>query len=601
MLNHLSKFFFIFSDKKKNFLLILCFSLVASLIEVFGIGLVGPFMALATDPETINRSIWLRWLYSQSGVSSIRYFIALFGAAIVIVFYIKSFIYFYIQRYIFSFSFSQMTKLQSKLLNAYLTIPYVFHLNKNSAVLIQNIAIESEHFCLGFMIPLLNSSTSAVVLLALTLLLVKTNPIATLGIAFILLFSFIFYIKTSSVISAWGKSASQTQTEIIQIVKHALGGLKEVRVLGCESYFEDQIKFQARIHADSRTQFNVFKFLPRISIEALLITFLVGFTSISLLTNDVRNLTSVLGVFAIASIRIIPTLSRLMTALSTIRNNFYPLDKIYMDLVELDKYEKLAHQNLVSYRKTSKVNASKTIPTINETYAFNEQVELDSITYFYPYTNEPAIQNVSLSFKKGQSIALIGQSGAGKTTLVDILLGLLSPKSGDILVDGVSIYRKIRAWQNLIGYIPQSIFLMDDTIEKNIAFGVPNSLIDKNKVSNAVSAAQLSELVDELPDGLHTVVGEQGVRLSGGQRQRIGIARALYHEREILVLDEATASLDTETEKLVSQSIQSLSSTKTMIIIAHRLSTVEHCDCIYEFRNGCLVNSGSYQDVVLGN
>lgn len=601
MLKHLSRFFFIFSDKKINFILILCFSLLASIIEVVGIGLVGPFMALATDPSTVSQSSWLSWLYSQSNVTSLRYFIALFGAIIVIVFYIKSFIYFYIQRYIFSFSFNQMTKLQSKLLNAYLTIPYTFHLNKNSAILIQNIAIESEHFCLGFMIPLLNSATSAVVLLALTFLLVKTNPIATLGIAFILFFSFLFYIKTSSTISSWGKSASQTQTEIIRIVKHALGGLKEVRVLGCESYFENQIKFQAGIHASSRTRFNVFKFLPRISIEALLITFLVGFTSISLLTNDVQNLTSVLGVFAIASIRIIPTLSRLMTALSTIRNNFYPLDKIYADLIELDKYEKSVDRSPSNREIAKKTSSSLSSTFSQKTFSFSEKVELDTITYFYPYTDDPAIQNVSLSFRKGQSIALIGKSGAGKTTLVDILLGLLSPRSGDILVDGVSIYNEIRAWQNLIGYIPQSIFLMDDTIEKNIAFGVPDSLIDKNKVRSSVIAAQLSELIDELPDGINTVVGEQGVRLSGGQRQRIGIARALYHEREILVLDEATASLDNETEKLVSQSIQSLSSTKTLIIIAHRLSTVEHCDYIYEFKNGCLVNSGSYQEVVLGH
>ncbi|NJL21590.1 MAG: ATP-binding cassette domain-containing protein, partial [Leptolyngbyaceae cyanobacterium SM1_3_5] len=190
------------------------------------------------------------------------------------------------------------------------------------------------------------------------------------------------------------------------------------------------------------------------------------------------------------------------------------------------------------------------------------------------------------------------RSGAGKTTLVDVILGLLIPQSGDIQVDGVSVYSDIRAWQNLIGYVPQSIFLMDDTIERNIAFGVPDAHIDAERLQTAIETAQLLELTEQLPEGIHTVIGERGVRLSGGQRQRIGIARALYHEREILVLDEATAALDNETERLVSKAIQSLGGIKTVIIIAHRLSTIEHCDCIYQLEKGRIVKSGSYQEVV---
>ncbi|MFM6898570.1 MAG: ATP-binding cassette domain-containing protein, partial [Microcystis panniformis] len=212
--------------------------------------------------------------------------------------------------------------------------------------------------------------------------------------------------------------------------------------------------------------------------------------------------------------------------------------------------------------------------------------------------SEPALNNISLSLKKGESIALIGKSGAGKTTLVDVILGFLIPESGDIQVDGVSIYQDIRSWQNLIGYIPQSIFLTDDTIERNIAFGVPDSLIDKERLQQAISSAQLTELVEQLPNGIKTEVGERGVRLSGGQRQRVGIARALYHEREILVLDEATSALDNETEKLVSQSIQALSGMKTLIVIAHRLTTVEYCDRVYLMDRGIITKSGSYKEVV---
>ena len=251
-----------------------------------------------------------------------------------------------------------------------------------------------------------------------------------------------------------------------------------------------------------------------------------------------------------------------------------------------------------------------------QTIEFSEKVELKEVTYSYPGTSKPAIDRLSLTLKKGQSIALIGKSGAGKTTLVDVILGLLRPESGNIIVDGKSIYsninnfdsnswqnligsKNLRSWQNLIGYIPQSIFLIDDTIERNIAFGVPDHLIDNIRVDRAIKAAQLEDLVEQMPEGIKTMVGERGLRLSGGQRQRIGIARALYHEREILVLDEATSALDNETEKLVSEAISSLAGTKTLIIIAHRLTTVAHCDRIYMLENGRIVKSGSYQEVVL--
>ena len=232
-------------------------------------------------------------------------------------------------------------------------------------------------------------------------------------------------------------------------------------------------------------------------------------------------------------------------------------------------------------------------------FRFRDKIELQQISYQYPQAEENALDCLDLKINKGESIALIGKSGAGKTTLVDVILGLLIPQHGDIKVDNQSIYSDISVWQNLIGYIPQSIFLLDDSIEKNIAFGTPEHLIDRPKLQQAIKAAQLEELIERLPQGTKTIVGERGVLLSGGQRQRIGIARALYHEREILVLDEATAALDNETESLVTEAIKSLANSKTMIIIAHRLTTVEHCDRIYELERGRIVRSGSYQEVVL--
>jgi ABC-type multidrug transport system fused ATPase/permease subunit len=240
------------------------------------------------------------------------------------------------------------------------------------------------------------------------------------------------------------------------------------------------------------------------------------------------------------------------------------------------------------------------LPKGQQTFRFYDKVILDSLTFQYPNTKRNVIENISLSISKGESIGLIGKSGAGKTTLVDILLGLFIPQFGDIKVDEVSVYSNLRAWQNMLGYVPQSIFLIDDTLERNIAFGVPDHLIDPNRLNKAIEMAQLREVVEQLPEGVKTIVGEQGVLLSGGQRQRVGIARVLYHEREILVFDEATAALDSETEHLITEATKALAGNKTIIIIAHRLSTIEHCDCIYQLEQGRILKSGSYQEVIVG-
>ncbi|MFM7191860.1 MAG: ABC transporter ATP-binding protein, partial [Microcystaceae cyanobacterium] len=231
--------------------------------------------------------------------------------------------------------------------------------------------------------------------------------------------------------------------------------------------------------------------------------------------------------------------------------------------------------------------------------AFNRELTIENLSFAYPQVEELALKEIRFKINRGESIGFIGKSGSGKTTLVDVILGLLKPQSGNILVDGISIYEDLRGWQNLIGYIPQSIFLTDETIEENIGFGIPQGQIDQAHLAQVIKTAQLEDLIAQSPQGLKTPVGERGVRLSGGQRQRIGIARALYHEREILVLDEATSALDNETEQLVSDAIKALSGQKTLLIIAHRLTTLEHCDRLYVLEKGRIVRAGSYSEIVL--
>ncbi len=595
MLKYLSKFFYVLAEKKINIILLVGLFILTSVFDALGIGLIGPFIGLATNPNLIEQNSFLHWCYLQSGVEKTTQFVALVGLAVTIIFYIKSYLYFRVQESIYKFAYAGQQKLRLRLMKNYLTVPYTFHLNTNTALLIQNIVNEALNFCIGILIPLLLASANFVVILSLVLLLAVTSLSATVSILGVFILTLGLYSLFKNKIARWGRESSESSTEMIRIVNHAMGGLKETRVIGCESYFEDQFNQQITKYANSASLSSVFQFLPRIALESLLITFVVGFTCVSQLffNQSPQSLISVLGVFAIASIRLMPAASQFISALGLLRQYQHTLDMLYFDLKQIENLDHGKNLKLLYGSSKNSRNNSQVMP-------FTKEIVLDRVTYSYPQSSDIAIQNISLTIKKGQSIALIGKSGAGKTTLADVILGLLVADNGDIRVDGESIYENgIRSWQNLIGYIPQSIFLTDDTVERNIAFGVPDDLIDSQKVEEVIQTAQLTELINSLPEGIRTPIGERGVRLSGGQRQRIGIARALYHEREILVMDEATSALDSQTESLVSEAIKSLSGTKTIIIIAHRLTTVEHCDCIYMLEKGRVINSGTYQEVIL--
>lgn len=591
---YLSRFFYILSGKKRQLLLLLFLILISSLLETFGIGLIGPFIALATDLSSIQKNSWSNWLYTGIGFQSDIQFVSVFGILIVCILCIKSFLSFSITKYIFNFGFGQQAELRARLMRAYLRAPYTFHLTHNTAQLIQNILKESEGFANRVIMPLLFSCANIVVIVSLLGLLFKTDAGATLSILAVLLVVAMFLYRFRHNLSVWGRESHEADIEMIRAIHHGLGGLKDVKVIGCEDHFEAQLLAQAEKFKRTVALSNVFASLPRFTLEPVLIAFLVGFSIVYLLTDkNSQNLTATLSVFGMAAIRLLPAASNFMQSVGYLKNSTYIVHELYLILKELEIDLPLAlHDRL--YPKSN-------LPSQQHCglITFENQVRLQEITFSYPSAERPALKDVSLEIKRGQAIGLIGKSGSGKTTLVDVILGLLMPERGDIQVDGISVYDNLRSWQNLIAYIPQSIFLTDDTIERNIAFGVADDQINSHRLERAIQAAQLTELIEQLPAGIKTYVGERGVRLSGGQRQRVGIARALYHEREILVLDEATAALDMETESLVTESIKSLSGTKTMIIIAHRLSTIEHCDKIYVLAGGRVLKSGSYQEVVL--
>jgi ATP-binding cassette, subfamily B, bacterial PglK len=590
VIKYLSKIIYILPGSKSSLIILTCAFTLVSLMEALGIGLIGPFINLASSPEVISQNSWLNWLYLQTGLVNKNQFIALLGLLITIIFIIKSFINHRVQTYVFTFSYKQQGLLISKLIHAYLNAQYIFILSKSTSQIIQNVICESKIFSNEVLIPLLNFASNLIITSSLFILLASTN-LATIIVILLSIIPVVLLLNSfKNKISYWGKEASESDEEIIRIINHSLGGIKETKIIGCESYFEAQIAQQGDRYVKALSGIFSFRLLPRAVIETLLVIFLIGFISIFLVINqDIKKITAVLSVFAIAAIRLIPAISNLATGLATLKNASFSVNKLYIDLKEIDKLEKDKFLNQL-YESNFRLDQELT---------FANEISLDAVTYCYPNTPETALNSVSLTIKKGQSIAFIGKSGAGKTTLIDVILGLLIPQVGDITVDGKTIYSNLRYWQNMIGYIPQSIFLIEDTIEKNIAFGVPEHLINYNRLNQVVQMAQLGELIARLPKGLQTMVGERGVLLSGGQRQRIGIARALYHKREILVLDEATAALDNETESLITEAMHSLSGKKTLIIIAHRLTTVEHCDRIYVMEKGRIVNSGSYKEVVL--
>jgi ATP-binding cassette, subfamily B, bacterial PglK len=596
MSQHLFKLLYLTKGHKKSLVLMVFLFLLTSGLEVFGIGMIGPFIAVATNPGLVKTNYWLALAAKQLSFGSDQNFLIVLGVLVLVAFYVKAFFSFAAQKAVFGFGYKLKAEMSYKLLKAYLSAPYGFHLRTNSATLIQNIIATTDNVCIGVVMPLLTAISNGVVTLALVLLLVKASSMALVLIGLLLPVVILLIKSLRSRLSRWNVDGWGASAEMIRILNHGLGGLKETRIIGCESYFEQQMEIQTKQFAKNITLVQSFGNLPRFVLEAFMITFLISFTLLFINLNSQagESLTAVLGIFALASIRLLPAMSNLVSNVNTVRANTFAIDKLFFDFKEIESGNVAPASSLNDRSSNLTLNSADL-----QSLPFNQQISIENLVFQYPGATRKSLDQISLVVQKGQSIGLIGKSGAGKTTLVDVLLGLFTPQSGDIKVDGVSVYENLRAWQNLLGYVPQSIFLIDDTIERNIAFGVPDHLIDPDRLTKAIEMAQLSEVVAQLPKGIKTDVGEKGVLLSGGQRQRVGIARVLYHEREIVVFDEATAALDNETEHLVTEATKALSGTKTVIIIAHRLSTIQHCDRIYQLDQGRVLRSGSYQEVVL--
>lgn len=598
MSKYFKKLLYILPTSNLRLSLAVLIFILSSCIEALGIGVVGPFIALASDFSVIEQTPLLANLQSFLRIEQDSHFVAIVGGLVVLSFLTKTFSAWATQIFITRFSDEQQRLLIIKMARSYLEAPYVYHISKNSSSITDRLIEIANTFSNTIFMPLLTASANVFLFIALFSLLCFTSLPIMIGLLITLIPVLVFFNSLSAKIRGWGKQMRESKESIIQTVNHAFGSVKETKVIGCEQYFEGQIATQARKLEEAHRTFVTFRVLPRFLLESALVGSVITMISISALVNDkgVTETTSALGIFALASIRLLPAITNSINGVNQLRASSYTVDQIYYELKELNKLNsdprmrEITSSSLSDLYRISATSASK----------FETEVSLEHIGYRYPNSPEDVICDLSLSIKKGESIAFIGKSGAGKTTLVDIILGLLIPQSGDLKIDGLSVYDDLDSWKNLIAYIPQSIFLTDETIRRNIAFGIPEHLIDDNKLLKAIHVAQLTDVVESLPNGIDTMVGERGILLSGGQRQRVGIARAIYHDREILVLDEATAALDNETEKLVTDSISALSSNGkiTLITIAHRLSTIKDCDNVYMLKNGEIIKSGKFDEVI---
>lgn len=545
--------------------------ILGTMLEMLGIGLVLPVITLLTKPELVTQNAMFSRFSGYFGYPDQQSLVVGIMLLLVAVYMVKNFYLGLLAWWQSGFIYGMQSELSQKLFAIYLRQPYTFHLLHNSAHLLRNVQSEIGMFINGMIIPSMLILAEGLVVLGLFGLLLYFEPIGTLAVFSLLLTAGGgFYLLTRHRLVSWGGERQFHEGARIKLVQEGLGGVKDVKLLGREVDFLNKYALHtAQSMKMSRRQFTMQQ-VPRLWLELLAVSGLaILIITMSIQVQPLENFIPTLALFAAISFRLMPSASRILSSVQQLRFSVPVIDLLSREF----KLESIP----------TSVDVAK------HRHEFEQKLELIDVSFNYPNTQKLALDNVSLTICKGDAIGLIGESGSGKSTLIDLILGLLAPTKGQLLLDGHDILATPRVWQDQIGYVPQSIYLSDDTLRRNVAFGVADSDIDDVAVADAIKAAQLEPFVDNLSEGLNTIVGERGVRLSGGQRQRIGIARALYHDPAVLVLDEATSALDNETEAEVMQSVSNLQGKKTILIVAHRLSTVSNCDRLYKLDQGRII------------
>ena len=584
MFNSIRQVFSILDAASRRRVLLLLIPMTLMLgLEIVGIGLILPVIQVMLLGETDGElTLFLIALLPGIDQSELGFWVAAIFAGFFIVknLALLGLIYF------INYTINDIVYLYTKkIFQVYVSNSLTFHFNNNSAQILRNInsgvgeTLETSRLALLMLLD-------GMLMVGAIAILVFFEPYATLGAAFVLgVVGLVFFKITSPIFQYWGEQSMILEGQLIQWVNQSLGGIRDVKLLNAYEYLGRRIGDIARTRARFASRSVTSIQIPRLLIETAVVIGFLGVISLLLsMDRTSGNIVSLLGLFGMAALRIMPSLNRFLTSAGEIRRR--------------DAYISTIHQALSSGDGDPDRNfSSQHIPPL----PFENAIEINNITYAYPDTEHHALMNFSLTIKKGESVGFVGPSGAGKSTLMDIILGLLEPTSGSLLIDGDNAYDNIAGWQKHIGFVPQQVFVTDDTIRRNIAFAMDDDEIDAGRVANVLEMTRLGQFVDELPDGLDTMLGEHGTRLSGGQRQRIAIARALYRDPDVLVFDEATSALDNVTEQEVTRAIEALSGDKTIMIVAHRLSTVRKCDKIAFMKDGRMATVGSYDELIASN
>lgn len=556
------------SRQKVKFCFLFFAILLSGCLELLGISLVLPFINVVMNPSSITSSAFLNNIYAFLNMESANQFLILLALFLIFVYILKNMYMMTVYYFQYKILFNSQKKMSLQLIKFYLNQPYSYHLNINTSELVRTITQDTLN-CSSFLTNLFFLLTELIVLVLVVCFLFFVNKLMTIALIVLFIIAFFgLFRKLKNKLKSVSLDNQKYHGQMIKWIQQSLGAIKDIKTLGKEQlfirkYYENLIKFSS-----AQKYFNFLQQIPRLFIETVVVS-IVLLMIILLLSRGMNALTIItqIAVFAMASFRLMPSMNRMHVALSAMIYYKPSLDIIYKDL------KKTVNSEVFKEEENKEIN-------------LKYGISVQNVSYKYPNTEKMILNRISLDIKYGQSVAFIGQTGAGKTTIVDLILGLLLPTEGKIMVGDVEIHKNRKNWSAKIGYVPQYIFLVDDSIRNNINFYNNSAVIDDERTWKATEQAQLKDFIESLPQGLDTIVGERGIRLSGGQRQRIGIARALYNKPELLVLDEATSSLDNETEKAVIGAIDNLYGKITMIVVAHRLTTIEKCDVIYKLNNG---------------
>lgn len=571
-------------DKKRKiqFIGLLFLGIGCALAQTIGVSAVLPFIQAILTPEIIMENKYVKPILTCFHISDTNMVIFIIGIGIIIVYFIKN-IYLIMANYIqvrFRCHFHE--DISNRLLNSYLQRPYSYFITTTSSAIIQAIQNDSNSVY-DIMNTLYQLVAEGCTIILLGVLLAYSDLFMAVGVFAVCILCFAMVtLGFKKRLSYYGVISREAQQEQYKYLYQPIMGNKDIKVMQRAEFFTEYFKIATHKVTKTTIAYSIITSLPEKIIETVCISGIIGIVCFRIKMGiDVMTFIPQLSIFAVAAFRILPSISKCAGYLQTLVFYRPAMEAAYEDMKAFDLYEKQIKEY---YKKESKRLAEQHIQM--EKFEFRKTLSIENIDWKYENSDELVLKNLTLTIKKGEAVAFIGASGAGKTTLADIILGLLCPEKGKIYVDGVDIYAIPKVWSKIIGYVPQSVFLIDDTIRANVTFGLPPESVTDEEVWEALDKAQIKEYVKGLPLGLDTLVGERGIRFSGGQKQRIAIARAIYHDPDILVLDEATSALDGETENAVMEAIDHLHGKKTLIIIAHRLSTIRNCDTIYEIRGG---------------